>query len=180
MAARAGGQDAVEHVDPARHRLDQVDRLADPHQIARPLGGQQSRGVVEYLAHRLMALADRQAADGVAVEPGLHQPLGGFPAKRLDGRPLLDAEQGLALTLSERRLAARAPPGGQPQGLGGPLGLGRLGDALVQLHDDVRAQQVGLDLDRALRRQDMPRAVDVALEGTASSRTVLILPSDMT
>ena len=43
--------------------------------------------------------------------------------------------------------------------------LGRPGDAFVQLHDDVGAQQVGLDLDRALGRQHVARAVDVALEG---------------
>ena len=35
----AGGQDAIEHVDSAHHRLDDVRRSAHAHQVARLLGG---------------------------------------------------------------------------------------------------------------------------------------------
>ena len=40
VAAVAGRQHAVEHVDAARDRLEQIVRRADAHQIARPVGRQ--------------------------------------------------------------------------------------------------------------------------------------------
>ena len=61
MTARSGWQDAVEHVNAPGDGLDEVDRLADPHQVTRPIRGQHGRRIVEYLAHGLMALAHRQA-----------------------------------------------------------------------------------------------------------------------
>jgi len=149
----------------AVYRLDQADRLADPYQVARPVGGQQGRGVVEHLAHRLMPLPDRQAAEGVAVEAGLDQPVGGFAAQGLERRALLDPEQGLGLSLAEGGLGPRAPAGRQLHALARARLLGRPGDAFVQLHDDVAAEQVGLDLHRAFGRQHMLAAVQMAGEG---------------
>ena len=52
----------------------------------------------------------------------------------------------------------------QPQSLGGAIELRRPSNALVELHDDVRPQQVGLDFDRTFGREDVARAVDMALE----------------
>src|SRR5690606_20909233 len=106
--------------------------------------------------------ADREAADGVAVEADLDQPLGAFAAQRLVDRALLDAEQRLALARAEGGLAALRPPRRQPHPLGRARLVGRPGDAFVELHDDIRAQKVGLNLDGALRREDVARAVDVA------------------
>jgi hypothetical protein len=135
--------------------------------------------VVEHLAHRLVALAHRQAAQGVAVEADLAQPLGRLAAQRL-GRPpcwmpnsaWAPASPNAALERApqraERRIASRAPR------------RCRQRDQLVELHDDVGAQQVGLDLDRPLGRQHVARAVDVALEGRSSSVTLEILDSDIT
>ena len=40
MAARARRHHAIEHVGAARHALDQVERRADAHQVARLVGGQ--------------------------------------------------------------------------------------------------------------------------------------------
>ena len=42
--------------------------------------------------------------------------------------------------------------------------LARIGDAFVELHRDVRAEKVGLDLDGAFGRQEVRRAVDVRAE----------------
>ena len=67
-AAGARRQDAIEHVDAALHRADDVLRLADAHEIARPVAGQRRHGLVEHAEHRLLPLADRKAADGIAVE----------------------------------------------------------------------------------------------------------------
>ena len=68
-AAAARRHHAVEHVDAALHRADDVGRPADAHQVARPVGRQHAAGVTSSVAeHRLLALADGEAADGVAVE----------------------------------------------------------------------------------------------------------------
>ena len=104
VTARAGRQDAVEHVDAARHRLHQIDGLAHTHEIAGAVRGQVADAVIQGLAHGLMALAHGEAADGVAVEAGLDQALGGFAAQVLIGGALLDAEQGLGVAVAEGRL----------------------------------------------------------------------------
>ncbi len=103
----------------------------------------------------LVAFADGEAADGVAVEADLDQALGALAAQVLEGRALLDAEQRLRVARAERGLAARAPAGGQTQGLGRARLFRGPGDALVELHDDVAAEQVGLNLDGALGREHM-------------------------
>ncbi|MNJ41049.1 hypothetical protein D3C77_359560 [compost metagenome] len=165
MTPGACRQDAVEHVDAAPDRLDQIDRLADAHQIAGAVLGQELRRVVQDLAHGVVAFADGQAADGVAVEADLLQTFRRFAAQVLIGRALLDAEQGLRVAGAEGVLGALRPAGRKLHALTGALFLGGPGDAFVQLHDDVRAQAVGLDLDRAFGRQDVFRPVDVAREG---------------
>ena len=165
VAAGAGRQDAVEHVHAAIHRLDQVDRLAHPHQIAGTVGGQHLGGVVQHLAHGLVAFAHGQTADRVAVEADLTQLVRRLATKVLEGRALLDAEQGLVFPLAEPGLGAGAPADRQFHGLAGRVLLGRIRHALVQLHRDVGADPVGLDLDRAFRRQDVFGAVDVGGEG---------------
>ena len=93
-----------------------------------------------------------QAAQGVAVEADLLQALRGFPAQVLIGRALLDAEQGLRIARAEGVLGPLRPAGRQFHALAGALLLGGPGDAFVQLHDDVGAEAVGLNLDRAFRR----------------------------
>ena len=52
-AARPRRQHAVEHVDAARHRAQQILRLANAHQVARPIRRQQRHGDVEHAEHRL-------------------------------------------------------------------------------------------------------------------------------
>ena len=70
-----------------------------------------------------------------------------------------------ALT-ARTRAGALGPAQRQLHGALGLLLLGRQLDALVELHLDVGAEQA-LDLDRALRRQHVRRAVDVRLEAHA-------------
>src|SRR3954453_20198114 len=55
-ARGAGGQDAVEHVDAARDDLYHALRVADPHEVARLLPGQECRGLVWRVEHRLPAV----------------------------------------------------------------------------------------------------------------------------
>src|SRR5213075_3577195 len=65
-APRARRQYAIEHVDPAEHRLNEVVGLADAHQIARLIRGQHGNREIEAAEHRLLPLADRKAADRIA------------------------------------------------------------------------------------------------------------------
>ena len=168
-AAGAGGQDAVEHVDAAGDGTDQVGGLADAHEVARAIVGQQRAGRVERGEHELLRLAHGQAADRVAVEADLDQALGRARSLGRVGAALDDAEQAVARSRDEGRLGARGPAQGQLHGAG-DLGLGRRqGDALVEHHGDGRIQQV-LDLDRALGRELVPAAVMVRAEDDAAAR----------
>ena len=56
-AAAACRQDAIEHVDAAPHRADDVGGPADAHQVARPVGRQHRHGDVEDGEHHLLAFA---------------------------------------------------------------------------------------------------------------------------
>src|SRR5262245_12295765 len=68
VPARARRHHAVEHVDAARHRLDDVERRADAHEIAGPLLRQQRRGDIDGGEHLRLGLPDRKPANGIAVE----------------------------------------------------------------------------------------------------------------
>src|SRR3954447_9125842 len=75
-AARAGRKHAVEHVDPAHDRLDDVVRLADAHEVARTLGGQHVDGVVEAAEHRFLSLSNGKATDRITVESNVEEAIG--------------------------------------------------------------------------------------------------------
>lgn len=152
MAAGAGRQDAIEHVNAARDRFEDVERLANAHQITRPVCGQKRGCAVQRGAHGVKALADRKAADRIAVKADLLQPLGAFAAQVGESGALDNAEQRLAGAGAEGGLAARTPGGRQAhRGGGGGVARVMLG-AFVELHGDIGAKQIGLDLDRPLGR----------------------------
>src|SRR5579884_1697560 len=65
---RPGGQDAVEEVDAALDDLQHPFRVADAHEVARLLLGQQRRRLRRRLEHRPALLPHAQPADRVAVE----------------------------------------------------------------------------------------------------------------
>ena len=87
---------AVEHVDAALHRAHDVAGPADAHQVARPVGGQHRHGVVERGEHQLLAFADGEAADRVAVEADVGQRLDALLAQGREDAALHDAEQAVA------------------------------------------------------------------------------------
>ena len=150
-AGVARGNDAVEHVHPAAHGLDDVLRLADAHQVARPVGGQQGGGGLEDVVAFLHRFAHRQPADGIAVETDLEQALGRFAAQAGIHAALDDAEQGRRVVAMGRLRAPR--PAQRQRHRFARLGLGsRIGRALVEDHDDVGAQRA-LHGHGAFRRQ---------------------------
>ncbi len=173
MPAVAGRQNAIEHVDAATHRFDQIERRADAHQVARLLLRKKRQRRIERGEHQLVPLAHRKPTDRIALEIHGHQRLCRAPPQRFVGAALHDAEQ----RLSRPRAPARPlrqervprPLGPAQRQLHRALDFFALGgelDALVELHLDVGAQQA-LDLDRSFRRQHVPRSVDVRLEHRA-------------
>ena len=87
-------------------------------------------------------------------------------AQRFVGAALHDAEGGMADAAAKGFPRAFGPAQRQAHGALRLLVRGRQLHAFVELHLDVGAQQV-LDFHRPLRRQQMPRAVDMGLEGDA-------------
>src|SRR5579859_6112801 len=84
-AACAGGYDAVEHVDATLHCTDKVIRRAYAHEIARSIRWEVRDGRVQHREGGGLALADREAANGVAVETdGRERSRGGGPEVRVD------------------------------------------------------------------------------------------------
>src|SRR5688572_24630717 len=65
---RACGQNAIEHVDPARDYFDDSLRIADTHEVPRLRGGQSRRRPLDAFEHLVLLLADGEAAECVAVE----------------------------------------------------------------------------------------------------------------
>src|SRR5512139_1458494 len=100
-AAGTGREYAVEHVHAADDGADNVVRLADTHQVTRLVGGKLARREVEDAEHGLLPLADRQAADRVAVEIDVDQRIRRGFAKSLIQCALLNSK----LRCSRRMLA---------------------------------------------------------------------------
>jgi sterol desaturase/sphingolipid hydroxylase (fatty acid hydroxylase superfamily) len=71
-----------------------------------PVIGLMKRMLGKQAAH-MPAPAFPKPAQGIAVEAGLDQPAGGLSAQGLEGRALLDGEQGLGVAAPEGRLRTR-------------------------------------------------------------------------
>src|SRR5919112_1203315 len=164
VAAGPGRHDAVEHVDAAPDRLDDVVGRADSHEVARLVARQMRLRRLDHPQHDVLRLPDGEAADRVTLEVERHELARALDAQALDGAPLNDAEQRPPRLLTEGDAAALGPPQAQTHRLLYEVVGGRQPHALVKLHLDVGAEQA-LDLDRPFRGEHMRRAVDVRLEG---------------
>src|SRR5438067_7132463 len=112
--ARAGGarrEHAVEHVDAPLDHLEDALGVANAHEVARLAGREERSGPGDSLEHQPPILADRQAAEGVAVEVELGDLLDRAPPQLRIGRPLRDAEAELALGARRPALVARPERG---------------------------------------------------------------------
>jgi hypothetical protein len=158
VARVARRQHAVEQVDPRRHRLDDVLGRAHAHQVARALGRQARRGVRQHALARFPGFADREAADGIAVEADARQALeAGVAQVRVDAA-LHDAEQGIPGT-RECRLGALGPAQAELHRFLGLLVRRRVRRAIVEHHGDIGIERA-LHAHRFLGCQQQPIAVD--------------------
>ena len=100
-AARAGGQDAIHHVDAAFHRAHDVVRLAHAHQVTRLVGRQKVGRIIKDAEHRPLPFANRKAPHGVAIKADGLQGLRGFLAQFARDAALHDPKEGMARTVAE-------------------------------------------------------------------------------
>ncbi len=93
IARVAGGHDAIEHIHPAPHRLHQVLRGTDPHQVAGPVHWHLRGGELQDRAHLVHRFTHGQTADGVSVKIHFPQSRKGLGAQRRIHATLDDPEQ---------------------------------------------------------------------------------------
>ena len=95
-AAGAAWQHAIHHVNAAHHSAHNIIGFADAHQVAGFVLRQHARRVIQHAEHRLLPLAHRKAANGVAVKADLGQRFGRFLAQGLRHPALHDPKQRMA------------------------------------------------------------------------------------
>ena len=109
-------QHAVEHVDAAGDHAEDALGVAEAHEVARLVGGQERRRPADRLEHLGPALAHREPAERVAVEAERDDLLDRAAPQLRVGAALRDPEPQLARARAARRSAARpraacaAPP----------------------------------------------------------------------
>ena len=162
VAGDARRNHAVEHVDAARDALGHLVHYAEPHHVARLVLGEIWDRSVDRLVHELLGLAHRDAAYRVAVEADLDELLGAVAADVVVDSALNDAEDHLAVGV-RRVLRGLRPAQGLLDRLLGPLALAGVGQAFVEDHRDVRADDA-LHLHRLLRPEEELVAVDMGVE----------------
>ena len=120
--------------------------------------------------HRLVSFAQRPSPPtAYPWQVERYQRLRGMLAQIGIGAALHNAEQRLAGIGTRSSNACRDRSGPSQRELHRTRHIPVLGwqrDAFIELHLNVRAE-LALNLDRAFRRQHMPAAIDVALEGDA-------------
>jgi hypothetical protein len=180
VAARAGGQDAIHHVDTHARILLYLVGVADAHDIPGFVGGEEFEGAGDHLTRDFAGFADGEASDGVTVEVHLDEAEGGLAAEVGIHAALDDAEEGLrcfellrpgdfVFVGFEVLLGARGPGVGESHGVAGALPCGGGLDALVEGHEDVGAE-CDLHLDGVLGREEVRGAVEVGAELNAFGR----------
>ena len=116
VARGAGGQHAIHHVDAhARVLLDLIG-IADAHDVARLVFGQQRQHFGDHFQGQFARLADAEAADGVAVEVHFNESLGALAAEIAVHAALDDAEEGLGAISMKCLGVARSHPKSERMG----------------------------------------------------------------
>src|SRR4249919_1049058 len=156
---------AVEHVDTARHRLDQVLRPPDAHQVTGAIDRQLWTGMFEHRVSFGLGFTDGQATDRVAVEPDRLEALERLRAQRMMHATLDDAEQRRVVAFV-RAPAAFGPAQAELHRCACDVFRRRIRRALVEDHDDVRLQHA-LDAHAFLGSEEHGRSIGRRGEGDA-------------
>ena len=142
---------AVKHVNAVPHSREKVVRRPDAHEIARLVLRQQLHRIGENLLHQLMRLADTQPSDRISRQIEFRC-LGSVPRTQIAVHAALhNTEKSLPLGIRHCVTAAHKPA---LCAFRRCLRIGVIGgirDALVECHNDVRAE-IFLHLHRHLGR----------------------------
>ena len=158
---------AVEEVDSRPDGLEQIGRGPDPHQVARPVGGEKSRGKSRDRADRLFRLPDGHAANSVSRKVEVDDSRGGVASQVLVGPALHDAEEKSRALVSLP--GTPGPRGGELARVLDLFALRGKGRTDVERHRQVHAE-FGLQVHRPLGSQEMLRSVFRALKLDAVRR----------
>ena len=164
VAGIAGGQDTVEHVYAKANARDNVQGRAHAHEISGLVPWQLTGRMGKQIIHFMLALANREAADGKAVKVQGTDFLHGAGTQILEKAALGDAEEKIGGR--SRRIGLYGPPGPaacQGQTLFRIAIVCAIGYTFIQHHHDVRVQGP-LDFQHLLRGEQMLRTVDVRAE----------------
>ena len=157
---------AVEHIDTARDRLDQIDRGSYSHQVARPVGWHERRGEFDRIIHQGLLLPDAQSTDSIPLEPNCDKLFKTLTAQVIVNAALYDPKQRRGDSRGCRRLPepiefetrANSPACRQIERFEGLTMCCRPWGTLIETHHDVGTEGV-LHLHRDLRREKFQRAV---------------------
>jgi len=175
IAGVAGGQDAVEHVDPSGHALDEILWRPGTHQIPGLLFRQTRRGGGNDVVHDVNRLPDAQPSDRISLEADRLGGFGTFATEVRKDSPLHDAKLRLPGVADDDVRPRGGPQRREPTpATGGPANrplhrrgrlvpCGWIGKTFIEDHRDVRPE-LRLDVHSPLRRQLMPGPVDMRLE----------------
>ncbi len=169
VTSAAGGVNAVEHIDSLGDHLEKLGGRAEAHGVARFILGEEGFGILDRGEHLFFRLADRDSADGIAVEIEVDELAGGkLTEVRIDGA-LHNAEMKLAtvsrggLVGFDPVLAALSPAGCESGGVFRVFALAGIGGAFVKKHRDVGSES-GLNFHAFLWAEHHAGAIEVALE----------------
>src|SRR5579864_2614403 len=143
MARAARGKNAIHHIDSEAYVIRKLFRLADAHQIARLICRQSRSCGLRHRAGGFVRLADCESTDCVAGKIESDKSVRIFAAQRFIRAALHDSEKRLPRRIAMLlEIIARASRPGEcaPSGFASARFGGRRFDALIENHDDVRAQ----------------------------------------
>ena len=153
VAAAASRQHAIEHVDAALNRPNQIVGFAHTHQVSRPVSWKHVGCIIKATKHRLLPLTHGKAAHGIAIKTDIDQGIRTFLAQLFIERPLLDSKQrralGMLTAAVETVAAAFCPAHRQRHRFRRLFARHTIGRAFVERHHDIRTQQA-LDFHRSL------------------------------
>ena len=168
MACIAARHHAVEQINAAVHRFQNICRRAHTHQVADLILRHMLFNRFNHFIHDLCRLADRKAANSITIEPQFRNLLHVVHAQVDVCAALVDAEQHLVWVdrIRQRiqsvhlRLAAAQPACCACAGIFRVVVFRRVFHAFVKRHGDGRTE-VGLNTHAFLRAHEDAMAVDV-------------------
>ncbi len=165
VAGMARRHDAVKHIDAAGDAFDDLNPVADAHQVAGVVRRDMGDREIDSAHHFGFRFTDADAADGIAVEADFRESLcAAFTQIGVDSA-LNDTEE--QLTGSERLLAAAfGPAEGFVDGFRSVVVCCGIRDAFIETHHDIRAEDA-LRPERFCGTQEELFPIDMGLESDA-------------